>query len=189
MYSERFDEALIYASTIHRAQTRKGSPVPYITHLLAVAALVGEHGGNEDQIIAALLHDAIEDCIADIPDIRAQIETRFGAGVLVIVEACTDADVYPKPPWRERKEAYLDRLQHKADGDPSLLVALADKVHNARSIELDHLTMGDEIYERFRGKRDGTLWYYRSLVTIFSAKLQTPLVHELRRVVDALDPG
>ena len=177
----------MYASQIHRRQARKGSGVPYINHLLAVASLVGENGGTEDQVIGGLLHDAIEDCIGAIPDIREQIAARFGDPVLQIVEDCTDADEVPKPPWRDRKEAYLQRLSQKSPDNPSLLVSLADKTHNSRSILRDYRSIGDELWDRFRGGRDGTLWYYRSLADIFAAKRSGALVDDFRRTVVAIE--
>lgn len=178
-YSERFDEALAFAARIHRDQVRKGSNVPYVTHLLAVASIVGEAGGTEDQVIAGLLHDAIEDCIGEIPDIRKQIADRFGDAVLEIVEGCTDADTVPKPPWRERKEAYLARLRAKSPESDVLLVSLGDKIHNAGSIGRNLREVGDEVWERFNGKREGTLWYYTELSDIFAALKPGPLADEL----------
>jgi (p)ppGpp synthase/HD superfamily hydrolase len=189
MYTDRFDRALVFASEVHRNQIRKGSGVPYVTHLLVVASIVGEHHGTEAQVVAALLHDAIEDCIQDVPDIREQIEARFGADVLAIVEACTDADTHPKPPWRERKEAYLARLREKPAEHPALLVSLADKVHNSRSILRDYRQIGDELWERFRGGHEGTLWYYRSLSDIFAARRPGPLATEFEQIVDSIHEG
>ena len=186
MLSERFDDALVFAHELHRQQIRKGSDVPYIHHLLAVTALVGEHGGTEDQVVAALLHDSIEDCIGEVPDVREQIGARFGADVLAIVEACTDADTVPKPPWRERKEAYIARLREKTPGDPALLVALADKVHNSHSILRDYRRIGDALWPRFRGGREGTLWYYRELANAFDEKRMGPLGTEFERVVSTI---
>lgn len=185
-YSERLDDALVWAHQLHRTQIRKGSGVPYITHLLSVAALVGENGGTEDQVIGALLHDSIEDCIGEVPDIRTQIEARFGADVLAIVEGCTDADSIPKPPWRDRKEAYINTLRAKSHDNPSLLVALADKIHNARSILRDYNAIGDALWDRFRGGRDGTLWYYRELAEVFGEKRLGALGSELDRIVSSI---
>lgn len=186
MYSERFDDALVFAHTIHRQQVRKGSEVPYIHHLLSVTALVGENGGDEDQVIAALLHDSIEDCIGEVPDIREQIDARFGAIVLEIVEACTDADEDPKPPWRERKEAYISSLRAKPVGHPALIVSLADKLHNSRSILTDYQRLGEQLWSRFRGGREGTLWYYRELADVFREKQMGALGGEFERVVQAV---
>jgi (p)ppGpp synthase/HD superfamily hydrolase len=175
----RFEEALAYASRLQAGQTRKGTDIPYVSHLLAVAAIVLEHGGDEDEAIAALLHDAVEDQ-GGAPT-REEIRRRFGDRVTEIVEGCTDAEVVPKPPWRERKERYVARLR---DASPSVrLVSCADKLHNARSILADYWTCGDELWERFRGGREGTLWYYRALVGAFREHGPSPLVDELERTV------
>src|SRR5690554_4624112 len=182
-YSERFDDALRCASHWHRTQTRKGKKTPYINHLMAVAALVGSNGGSEDQVIGALLHDAIEDCVGEVPDIGEQILRRFGSDVLYIVEGCTDAYEDPKPPWQPRKEAYLAHLRELADDSPILLVSLADKVHNAASIVRDLRAVGDGLWERFSATKEQSLWYYRSLAEIFSAKAPGYLSEELGRLV------
>lgn len=182
-YSERFEEALVFAHELHRDQVRKGSGVPYVTHLLGVASLVGENGGSEDQVIGALLHDAIEDCIDDHPGVRETIESRFGSEVLEIVEACTDADTIPKPPWKERKVQYLERLRGKPSSSPALMVSKADKLHNLRSIVRDYESLGDELWDRFRGGRDGTLWYYTELAAIYRELAPGPMERELSRLV------
>lgn len=182
-YSERFDEALRCASRWHRAQTRKGKKTPYINHLMAVAALVGSNGGSEDQVIGALLHDAIEDCVGEIPDIASQIGERFGADVLHIVEGCTDAYEDPKPPWQPRKEAYLAHLRELPDDSPILLVSLADKVHNAASIVRDLQQLGAALWGRFSASKEQSIWYYRSLAEIFEAKMPGYLSGELGRLV------
>jgi (p)ppGpp synthase/HD superfamily hydrolase len=162
---DRFSEALVYAAAVHGGQARKGSGVPYLAHLLGVASIVLDYGGSEDEAIAALLHDAVEDQ-GGAPRL-AEIRERFGEAVAGIVEGCTDTDVTPKPPWRARKEAYL---AHLPGAPPSvLLVSAADKLHNARTILLDSRTVGAGVFERFKGGRDGTLWYYRSLVGIYRA--------------------
>jgi len=161
----RFDDALVWASELHRAQRRKGSGTPYLSHLLAVAGLVLEHGGDEDQAIAGLLHDTIEDTDAT----RGDISGRFGERVADIVVACTDTDVQPKPPWLARKQAYIDELQWvPAD---ALLVSLADKVHNARTIATDHARDGDVYFSVFKGKLDGSRWYYRRLADVYEARI------------------
>jgi len=186
MLSERFADALVFTHQLHREHVRKGSGTPYVHHLLGVASLVGENGGTEDQVIGALLHDAIEDCIDRVPDVRAQIAGRYGEGVLAIVEGCTDADMIPKPPWRARKEAYIERLRAKPADHPALIVSVADKVHNARSILSDYRQIGDELWGRFKGGRDGTLWYYAELCDAFREKGDSPLVDELELVVSAI---
>lgn len=164
MMTERFDAALAYASDAHRTQLRKGSGVPYISHLLGVASIALEFGADEDQAIAALLHDAVEDQggLERLADIRA----RFGDRVAEIVQDCTDTVIVPKPPWRARKELYLASLAHKHRD--SLLVSLADKTHNAEAIAADRAQIGDAIWDRFTGGREGSLWYYRALVSAFA---------------------
>jgi (p)ppGpp synthase/HD superfamily hydrolase len=178
----RFDEALAYAAEIHREQRRKGSGVPYISHLLAVTATVIEHGGGEDEAIAALLHDAVED--QGGPATREQIRLRFGERVAAIVDGCTDTDIVPKPPWGERKTAFVASLA-AADGSVQLVVA-ADKLHNAGSTLADYRRLGDEVWDRFNGGRDGTLWYYRSAVDTLDKAPRT-LIDLLQRVVSDLE--
>ena len=191
-YSARFDDALQLAATLHRDQTRKGSGVPYITHLLGVAALVGDHGGSEEQVIAALLHDALEDCLAQHPDLHAQIKGRYGQSVLAMVEALSDTQAHPKPPWLERKQAYIQHVERASSHDASLLVSVADKLYNARTILRDSRVVGDEIWSRFKASREQALWYYRSLADAFTAKqwptpLQAQLAASLDEVVGALE--
>ena len=183
-FSRRFDDALVLARQLHADQTRKGTTIPYIGHLLAVTAIVIENGGTEDEVIAALLHDAIEDAGGD--PIRRVIRDRFGDNVLAIVEGCTDTDQTPKPPWRARKEAYLAHLSEASSS--VLLVSLADKIHNAGSILRDLRNEGESVWSRFTGGRDGSLWYYRALVEAFRARGQfTTMVDELDRVVSELE--
>ena len=183
MLSERFNEALVYAARLHAKQTRKASGVPYIAHLLGVASIALEYGANEEQAIAALLHDAIED--QGGPPTREEIRRRFGSEVAAIVEGCTDTDKTPKPPWRERKEAYIARIPR---AEPSvLLVCAADKLHNVRSIIKDYRQLGESVWQRFIGGKDGSLWYYRSLVEALQAAGSTPLVEELDRAVSKLE--
>ena len=181
--SPRFDEALVHASRLHAGQLRKGSAVPYVAHLLAVTAIVLEHGGGEDEAIAALLHDAVED--QGGPATRAEIRRRFGERVAAIVDGCTDAETVPKPPWRARKEAYVAHLAHAS---PAVrLVSAADKLHNARAILADYRRLGDGLWERFNGGREGTLWYYRALADAFRGVDSTPLIEELERTVRELE--
>ena len=183
-YGHKFDEALIYASHVHAAQRRKGTKIPYITHLLAVASIVGENGGTVDEVVAALLHDAPEDQGGKerLDDIRA----RFGDEVAGIVEACSDTFETPKPPWAERKEAYIARMREESGS--TRLVSAADKLHNARSILSHYRTLGEDLWERFTGNKDGTLWYYRDLVKAFRETGTSPaVVEELDRTVTELD--
>jgi (p)ppGpp synthase/HD superfamily hydrolase len=180
-YGEKFERALIYASGLHKDQVRKGTSTPYITHLLAVASIVGENGGTEDEVVAALLHDAPEDQggEATLREIRA----RFGDEVAEIVEDCTDTYEDPKPPWRERKERYLAHLASASDS--VRLVSSADKLHNARTVLSDYRLLGEDLWTRFNGKKEGTLWYYRAIVDTLPGK--GPIVEELDRVVAELE--
>ena len=179
----RFQEALLFASWLHRKQVRKGSTVPYVTHLLSVAALVLEHGGDEDEAIAALLHDAVEDQGGQ-PTLD-EIRRRFGDRVAGIVDGCSELVGEPRPPWRARKEEYLARIETATPSER--LVSAADKLHNARSILRDYREMGDALWTRFKGGKAGTLWYYRALVDAFRRAGTTPLVEELARVVGELE--
>lgn len=175
----RFEDALVFAAQLHREQRRKGSNVPYVSHLLAVSSLVIEHGGDEDQAIAALLHDAIED--QGGPRARDEIQRLFGERVTRIVEGCTDSQADPRPPWRARKETFIAGIGEKS---PSVkLVCAADKLHNARCVLGDYRTLGEEVWQRFVGGREGTLWYYKALVKALIQSGRTPLVDELERVV------
>jgi (p)ppGpp synthase/HD superfamily hydrolase len=181
--SSRFAEALTYANHLHAGQERKASSTPYIAHLLAVTAIVLEHDGGEDEAIAALLHDAVEDQGGAAT--RAEISRRFGESVAQIVDGCTDTDVEPKPAWRERKEAFIASL---ATASPQvLLVVTADKLHNARSVAADFRQLGHAVWDRFRGGREGTLWYYRGVTDALRAAGPSPLVDELDRTVTDLE--
>jgi len=173
--SHRFDDAFLYASHIHGAHLRKGTDIPYISHLISVAALTLEHGGNEDQAIAALLHDAVEDC-GGAPRLE-NIRHRFGDAVAQIVEDCTDSWVEPKPPWEERKKVYIASIGKKPK--TSLLVSLADKTHNARCILSDFRTHGPDLWKRFNAPPDRLLWYYESLADAFEMQIPAALAREL----------
>jgi (p)ppGpp synthase/HD superfamily hydrolase len=182
-YGEKFEEALLYASRLHRDQTRKGTDTPYVTHLLAVAAIVGESGGTEDEVVAALLHDAPED--RGGKERLRDIRERFGDEVAEIVAGCTDTYEDPKPEWRPRKEAYV---AHVATAPASVrLVSAADKLHNARSILADLCSLGDELWNRFTGGQEGTLWYYRALIEAYAGAGANPIVEELDRVVREIE--
>ncbi|MBS1249891.1 MAG: Bifunctional (p)ppGpp synthase/hydrolase RelA [Chloroflexi bacterium] len=177
-----FEEALIYAFQLHANQARKGNGVPYIAHLLSVTALVLEAGGNEEEAIAALLHDAVED--QGGRQTLEGIRRRFGERVAEIVDALTDAYIQPKPPWRKRKRSYLEHLR---EASPSArLVSLADKVHNARSIYRDLKGNGDGVWEKFNGGKEGTLWYYQSLREIFEATGEDPMTEEFSALVEKI---
>lgn len=179
----RFEEALVYAARLHDDHVRKGSGRPYVGHLLAVAAIVIDAGGDEDEAIAALLHDAVED--RGGAPVLAAIRDRFGDRVAAIVEGCSDTDQMPKPPWRERKEAYLAHVPEATSS--VLLVSSADKLHNARAILRDYRVQGDALWGRFRGGKDGTLWYYRALVEAYRRAGGTPVTDELAEVVAAIE--
>ncbi|MBW4519616.1 MAG: HD domain-containing protein [Scytolyngbya sp. HA4215-MV1] len=180
--SDRFTAALTFATQLHAQQTRKGTPIPYIAHLLAVTSLALEHGATEDEAIAALLHDAVEDQGGAAT--REAIRQHFGETVVAIVDGCTDTDRTPKPPWQERKQAYLDHLPTASAS--VRLVSACDKLHNARSILSDYRVLGEAVWERFKGGKAGTLWYYRSLVQAFRQNDSIPLIDELDRVVSEL---
>ncbi len=186
-YSDKFDEAITLAIRVHKDQHRKGTGVPYITHILGVASIVGGHGGTEAQVIGALLHDAIEDGVEQIPDIADKIGARFGEHVLEIDRGVSDTEVHPKPPWKERKQAYVTHVQEAAGDDTSLLVSVSDKLHNARSIRRDLNLVGLEIFDRFKATRDQTLWYYRTLSDAFSGKaFPTPLQQQVAAALGAV---
>jgi (p)ppGpp synthase/HD superfamily hydrolase len=179
----RFNDAFLFAAEKHALQTRKKTDVPYISHLMSVAALVLEAGGGEDEAIGALLHDVVEDCGGH--PVLAEIRQRFGDRVATIVEGCTDAYTLPKPPWKARKLDYLDGLR-RADDDVRL-VSAADKLHNVRTILADYRKEGDSVWDRFSGRRDGTLWYYRAVLDVLREGKPNRLVDELHRVVTELE--
>lgn len=182
MLTERYEKALIMACRYHASQCRKGSDVPYVTHLLAVSGLVLENGGGETEAIAALLHDAAEDAGGrqTLEEIRAQ----FGDDVAHIVDACTDTYETPKPPWIKRKQDYLATIPGKSAA--ACLVSCADKVHNARCILFDYRQIGEDLWTRFNAERGQVLWYYRALADAFAGKCSPALSAELKRVVDKI---
>ncbi len=176
-YSERVVDAFAFAARAHAGQVRKGSDVPYVTHVMAVAAIVGESGGDEDAVIAALLHDVVE----DQPVTVAEIEQRFGRAVADIVEACSDATTRPKPPWRERKERYVAHLR---TASPSVrLVSAADKLHNARAIARDVRALGPALWARFGAPKNDIAWYYRRVLDALADGWDHAILHELAQAV------
>ena len=179
----RFHRAFQFAAEKHAGQARKASTIPYIAHLMGVASLVLEAGGDEDMAIAALLHDVVEDC-GGAPMLR-EVRRHFGARVAKIVDGCTDADTYPKPPWRERKEKYITRL--KKENAETRLVSAADKLNNVRSILSDYRAVGESVWSRFAGGRDGTLWYYRTLRDEFLRSKLNRVTRELELAVSELE--
>ena len=184
----RFEKALRFAVQLHGHQFRKGGELPYIGHLLGVCGIALENGADEDEAIAALLHDSIEDQaegFGGADKLREHLRAEFGEKVLAIVEGCTDAETIPKPPWRARKERYI---AHLAGASPSvLLVSASDKLYNARAILQDFREIGDAVWSRITGGKDGTLWYYRALCAAFQAHGSTPLRRELERTVNDLE--
>ena len=184
LLTRRFADALTDAARAHAGQSRKGTRIPYIAHPLGVASIALEHGASEDEAIAALLHDAIEDS-PDPLRVKEDIRRRFGAAVAAIVEGCSDSETRPKPPWRERKERYVVHLRQAS---PSVrLVSASDKLHNARAILADHEEVGEALWERFTAKKDGTLWYYRTLADVFREAGPRRLAQELDRVVTEIE--
>jgi (p)ppGpp synthase/HD superfamily hydrolase len=179
----RFIRAFQFAAEKHAEQTRKASTIPYLAHLMGVASLVLEAGGDEDLAIAALLHDVVEDC-GGAP-MLGEVRRQFGARVAEVVDGCTDADAYPKPPWRERKEKYLRHLE-TADAD-TRLVSAADKLNNVRSILADYRELGESLWSRFNGGREGTLWYYRALLEEFLEGKPNRVIRELGLAVQELE--
>ena len=182
MLTRRFHDAMVYAARLHAKQLRKGTRVPYLAHLLATASLVLEHGATEDEAIAALLHDAVED--QGGKRTLSAIRRHFGDAVADIVMGCSDTDRTPKPPWRIRKEEHLRHLRRAPRS--VRLVAAADKLHNARSIGSDLRERGRAAWDRFNAGPEEQLWYYGAMVDLFSSKGPRALAGELRRVVEEM---
>ncbi len=179
----RFLQAFQFAAKMHAGQARKASTIPYIAHLMGVASLVLEAGGDEDLAIAALLHDVVEDC-GGAPVLK-KVRRQFGSRVAKVVDGCTDADTYPKPPWRERKENYLVHLKD-ADAE-TRMVSAADKLNNVRSILSDYRAIGEFVWARFNGGREGTLWYYRALLNEFLGDQPNRITRDLELAVMQLE--
>ena len=183
-FTEQFEKALTLATRLHATQVRKGTTIPYIAHLLGVASIAMDYGADEEEAIAALLHDAAEDQGGE--ETLHRIEQRFGSRVAEIVAGCSDTFEFPKPAWRKRKEDYISRMA--TESASIRLVSAADKLHNARSILADYRVLGEELWSRFNGGKDGTLWYYRALVEAFRDAGTNPLlVNELDLVVSEIE--
>ena len=180
-YTPQLDSALTLVAEAFRFRIRKGSGVPYLTHLLQVCCTVGEWGGDEEQMIAALLHDYLEDIEGAS---RAGLEARFGARVAGFVEALSDATERPKPPWRKRKVAYVAAV--RSEPAELKLISAADKLHNACSIVRDQRRMGDEVFERFTANKAQTLWYYRAMREALAADWDHAILVELTAAVDEM---
>lgn len=182
----RFAEAFAFAEELHRKQIRKGSDIPYVSHLISVAALVIEHGGDEDVAVAALLHDAVEDQGGEAT--AEHIRARFGERVAAIVRHCSDsaeAKGAEKRPWIERKRRYLEHFE-TVDGDVRL-VSIADKLHNCRCTVLNLREDGPSTWDRFNATREDTLWFYRTFVERAKTLFPHPIVRELERAVTELE--
>lgn len=184
--SKRFQQALSFATGLHAGQLRKAGQTPYVAHLLITAGTVLEYGGNENEAIAALLHDALEDQPHN-GQTGAEIARQFGAEVLAIVEACSDTQIYPKPPWRERKEAFLKTIETLSPS--ACLVVAADKLHNIRSLVHQYRELGEDLWQNFKGGRSGTLWYNRAAFDALNRRgcLPPALLCELADAVSDLE--
>jgi (p)ppGpp synthase/HD superfamily hydrolase len=185
MTSARFEDALVYAHKVHQGQVRKSTGIPFVAHILGVAAIAMEYGATEDEAIGALLHDAAEDGGGE--ETLAEIRAKFDDAVADIVLGCSDSLVQnpeEKLPWRERKEGYLAHLEIASKS--VCLVSAADKLHNVRAITRDYRGEGEDIWNRFQGKRDGTLWYYDEVADALLRRYRAPITIDLRREVDEL---
>src|SRR5690349_12863458 len=181
----RFAAAMAYAHQVHKDQRRKGTGIPYIAHILGVTAIAMEYGATEDEAIAALLHDAAEDGGGEAT--LAEIRARFGDIVGDIVLGCSDSlveDPEDKLPWQERKENYLAHLENASRS--VCLVSAADKLHNVRSIVRDYHEHGEAVWDRFQGRRDGTLWYYETVADMLVRRYRSQLTRDLQAAVDEL---
>ncbi len=185
--SSRFTDAMAFAFEVHREQTKKGSSVPYISHLLEVTGTVLTYGGDEDEAISALLHDSVEDHSDAVS--FASLAERFGARVAKIVESCSDTSVSPKPPWKPRKERYIEHLY--SANESVMIVSAADKLSNARAVMKDYRQIGEKVWSRFNAGKEDQLWYYRSVTAALTQRGKgtrvQPLIEELDRAVRKLE--
>ena len=184
MMSERFVGAVEFANELHGDQIRKGTTVPYISHLLIVSGIVLQHGGSEDEAIGALLHDTVEDCGGK--PVMDRIHKRFGDKIVDLVDGCSEKDIQPKPPWLERKKSYIENIKSST---PSVrLITCADKIHNASSIILEYRKVGEKVWDRFKGNKTETLWFYSSFIEAMQAAGENrPILNELILVVNELE--
>ncbi len=185
--SKHFSEALQLAHTLHQHQTRKQGQVPYISHLMGVSAIVMRYGGTEDEAIAALLHDAVED--QGGKETLAMIEAQFGKNVAHIVLGCSDSDQTPKPPWKERKDKYLAHL--RMSDESILIVSASDKLYNALDCVRTHAVIGEDLWNLFNVSRDETKWYYQQIAKILIERKTKfprliPLFDETIRIIEQL---
>jgi len=175
----KFEKALIYATQLHANQTRKVDKIPYISHLMSVSALILEAGGTEDEAIAGLLHDAVEDQGGKAT--REEIREKFGETVVEIVDGCTETDITPKPPWKERKIDYIENIRNGSDSVK--LVSQADKLHNARSLLIGYRNKGDKLWDYFSGSKEDKLWFYGELLEIYQQGNVNFMTVELERIL------
>lgn len=184
--TDQFRSAFNFAYQLHKNQLRKGSGVPYLSHLLGVAGLVMEDGGTETEVIAALLHDAVEDQ-GGAPTLE-RIKLKFGTHVAAIVDFCTESLETPQPPWRERKLATIRKVALASESEYRIL--LADKLHNLWTIRNAFWRYGDAVWERFKGGKEGSLWYYRELLSNFQERGDHPFLEDMEAILKALqDPA
>jgi GTP pyrophosphokinase len=182
---DRFESALRLAYRVHRDQLRKGTRVPYIAHVLGVASLALEYGASEAEAIGALLHDAVEDGGGEA--MLAEIRAQFGDAVADIVFGCSDSlaeDPAEKAPWLERKELHLAHLESAPES--VCLVSAADKLHNVRAVTRDYRAVGEDVWTRFNGGKEGTLWYYDAVANVLRRRWPSQLTDDLRREVAQL---
>src|SRR6185436_2634951 len=175
--SKRFEKAFQYANKVHKGLFRKGTKILYISHLLGVVSIVLQYGGNDDEAIAALLHDAVED--GGGKKRLDEIRTQFGSKVAIIVKECSETMERPKPEWSIRKEQYIAHLAHASKS--ARLVSAADKLHNVRSLISDYNMIGDKLWKRFNSQKTKQLWFYRSVVDALKKSGSSPIVGELDR--------
>ena len=180
--TSNFEQALIYATQLHANQTRKVDKIPYISHLMSVSALILEAGGTEDEAIAGLLHDAVEDQGGKAT--REEIRQKFGETVVEIVDGCTETDITPKPPWKERKIQYIENIRNGSDSVK--LVSQADKLHNARSLLIGYQNQGDKLWDYFSGSKEDKLWFYGELLKIYQQGNVNFMTVELERILAEL---
>ena len=183
MMSERFVDAVALANELHGGQNRKGTMVPYISHPLIVAGIVLQNGGGEEEAIAALLHDTVEDCGGK--PVLSRIRERFGDKIAELVDGCSETHIQPKPPWRERKESYIESV--RSANSSVRLISCADKIHNASSIISEYRKVGEQVWDRFKANKTETLWFYTSFIISMRASGESrPILDELVVVVEEL---
>ncbi|MEB3217907.1 MAG: HD domain-containing protein [Nostocales cyanobacterium 94392] len=180
--TKKFEQALVYATQLHCEQTRKVDKIPYISHLLSVSALILEAGGTEEQAIAGLLHDAVEDQGGKAT--REQIRQQFGETIVEIIDSCTESDITPKPPWKERKIKYIENIRNASDSVK--LVSLADKLHNARSLLIGYRNQRDKLWDYFSGTKEDKLWFYGELLKIYKESNVSFMTLELELILKEL---